>query len=250
MPLLSDLINLPTSPLVAIIGAGGKTTTMYTVASELAQRGKRVITTTTTQIFYPEPDETDLLIVASETGALIKTIGEAWQQYRRVTVAGTVLRTEKLAGLEPEQPYELLVKSGADAVIVEADGARHRMIKAPAEYEPVIPLQTNVALLLMSAEAINQPLSERIAHRPELVAKVTSINMGDVLSPAVIARLITSEQGALKHIPETATAYLLITHASIAQKEAICELVYLLRSSSRIADVLSSGMPGEWFLNE
>jgi len=250
MPLLSDLIDLPTGSLIAIVGAGGKTATMYTLASELAQRGKRVITTTTTQIFYPEPGETDTLIVASETDALLKKIDAALQQYHRVTVAGNVLRTEKLAGLQPEQPYELLVKSCADVVIVEADGARHRMIKAPAEHEPVIPLKTNVALLLMSAEAINQSLSDRIAHRPELVAKVTGIHMGDVLSPAVIARLITSEQGALKHIPKTAAVYLLITHASMAQKAAIHELLSLLRCSSRVVDVLSSEKPGEWFINE
>jgi probable selenium-dependent hydroxylase accessory protein YqeC len=246
MPLLSDLIDLPTSPLVAIIGAGGKTTTMYTLACELAQRGKRVITTTTTQIFFPEPGETDKLIISSEIGDLLEAIQEAWQLYQRVTVAGSVLSTEKLAGLDPEQPYELLVKSGADVIIVEADGALHRMIKAPAEHEPVIPLQTNVALLLMSAEAINQPLSERIAHRPELVAKVTGINMGNGLSPAIIARLIASEYGGLKHIPETAKAYLLITHASMAQKAAIRELVDLMQSSSRIAGVLSSEQPGEW----
>ena len=246
MPLLCDLIDLPTSPLIAITGAGGKTTAMYTFASELAQRGKRVITTTTTQIFYPGSDEAEMLIVASETDALLETIEETWEQCHRVTVAGTVLRTEKLAGLQPEQPYELLMKSGADVVIVEADGARHRMIKAPAEHEPVIPLQTNIALLLMSAEALNQPLSERIAHRPELVAKVTGIHMGDVLSPEVIARLITSEQGTLKHIPKTAAVYLLITHVSMAPKAAIHELVYLMHCSPRINGVLSSGRPGEW----
>ena len=141
------------------------------------------------------------------------------------------------------------MKSGADAVIVEADGARHRMIKAPAEYEPVIPLQTNVALLMMSAEAINQPLSDRIAHRPEQVATVTGINVGDVLSPAVIARLITSEQGALKHIPKTASVYLLITHASVFHKETIRELASLVLSSSRLTGVLSSEQPGVWFAN-
>src|SRR5690348_14678668 len=119
MPLLYDLIDLPTSPLISITGAGGKTTTMYSLASELAHSGKRVITTTTTQIFYPEPGETDMLIVASETHSLLSRIDEAWQQYHRVTVAGTVLRTGKLAGLQPEQPYELLVKSSADVVIVE-----------------------------------------------------------------------------------------------------------------------------------
>jgi len=249
MPLLCDLIDLPTYPLITIVGAGGKTTTMYTLASELAQRGKRVITTTTTQIFYPEPGETDALIVAADTPLLLQNIRAAWQHQQRITVAGTFLRTDKLAGLQLEQPYELLMKSGADAVIVEADGARHRMIKAPAEYEPVIPLQTNVALLMISAEAFNQPLSAEIAHRPEHIARVTGISQGDILSPAVIARLITSEQGALKHIPKTSSVYLLITHVSISQKEAIHELASLVLSSSRLTGVLSSEQPGVWFAN-
>jgi probable selenium-dependent hydroxylase accessory protein YqeC len=249
MPLLSDLIELPIRPLIAITGAGGKTTTMYTLANELAQQGKRVITTTTTQIFYPEPGETDALIVAADTPILLQNIRATWQHQQRITVAGTFLRTDKLAGLQPEQPYELLMKSGADAVIVEADGARHRMIKAPAEHEPVIPVQTNVALLMISAEAFNQPLSAEIAHRPEQVATVTGIHMGDVLAPAIIARLITSEHGTLKHIPETATTYLLITHASMAPKAAIHELVDLMQCSPRIVSVLSSDKPGEWFAN-
>jgi probable selenium-dependent hydroxylase accessory protein YqeC len=250
MPLLSELIDLPTSSLIAITGAGGKTTTMYTLASELAQQGKHVITTTTTQIFYPEPGETDLLIIESDTDTLLKTIFEAWSQCQRITVAERVLRADKLGGLQPEQPYELLVKSGAHVVIVEADGARHRMIKAPAEHEPVIPSHTNVALLLMSAEAINKPLDENIAHRPELIASVTGIRVGDVLSPAVIAKLMTSEQGALKHIPQTASAYLMITHASTAPKGSISELADLVQCSTRKVDILCSDKPGEWFVNE
>ena len=126
MPLLSDLIDLPTGSLIAIVGAGGKTATMYTLASELAQRGKRVITTTTTQIFYPEPGETDTLIVASETDRLLKKIDAAWQQYHRVTVAGAVLRTEKLTGLHPEHlgahPERLtFVRAGDGEAIQPAD---------------------------------------------------------------------------------------------------------------------------------
>ncbi len=249
MPLLSELIDLPASPLIAITGAGGKTTTMYTLAGELAQQGKRVIATTTTQIFYPEPGDTDLLIIDPNMETLLKSIDEAWSHGHHITVAGSVLRSDKLAGLQPDQPYELLVKSGAHVVIVEADGARHRMIKAPAEHEPVIPDGTNVALLMMSAEAINKPLDENIAHRPELIAKVTGIRVGDILSPVVIARLMTSEQGGLKHIPQTASAYLLITHASMASKAQISELAYLVHHSSKKVSILCSMKPGEWFVN-
>src|SRR5947209_9919958 len=189
MPLLAELIKLPARPLISLVGAGGKTTTMYTLASELAQQNKRVITTTTTNIYFPKPGETDTLIVASETPTLLKMVNAAWKQHRRVTVAARVIGAGKVGGLSPEQPYELLTKGEADAVLVEADGARHKMIKAPAEHEPVVPFQTNVALLLMSAEAINQPLSAEVAHRPERVAAVLGIEQGDVLTPALVARL-------------------------------------------------------------
>jgi probable selenium-dependent hydroxylase accessory protein YqeC len=246
MPQLCDLIHLPAHSLIAIVGAGGKTTTMYTLASELAQRGKRVITTTTTQIFFPKQDETDALIFAAETSSLLKKIDAAWKQHNHITVTGLPIREDKLGGLQPEQTYELHTKSGADAIIVEADGARHKMIKAPAEHEPVIPARTNVALLLMSAGAINQTLSAEIAHRPEQIAMVVGVSMGDILSPAVIAKLMTSERGALKHIPETAASYLLITHASLTNKEPLHELISLVRHSARITGVVSSGRPGEW----
>ncbi|HJT58452.1 MAG TPA: selenium cofactor biosynthesis protein YqeC, partial [Ktedonobacteraceae bacterium] len=224
MPLLSDLLTLPVHPLISIVGAGGKTTTMYTLADELAQRGKRVITTTTTNIYFPQKGETDTLIVSPETSRLLKMIQVSWKLHQRITVAASPIGASKLAGLRPDQPYEILLKSGADVVIVEADGARHHMIKAPAEHEPVVPPQTSVALLMMSAEAINQPLSGEIAHRPELVAKVAGINMGDVLTPAVVARVMLSEQGGMKGIPEKAEVYLLITHMVDRKQEAVQQL--------------------------
>ena len=248
MPVLSDLLDLPLRPLISIVGAGGKTTTMYTLASELAQQGHRVITTTTTNIYFPKQDETDTLIVATETSMLLKMVNAAWKQLHRVTVAGRAIGSGKIAGLQPDQPYELLMKSGADVVIVEADGARHKMIKAPAEHEPVVPPETNVALLMMNAEAINQPLSGEIAHRPERVAAVLSINQGDILTPALVARLMTSEQGGMKNIPEQAKVYVLITHVMEERRDEVREVAELVGRLARAASVYCSNRQGDWFV--
>jgi probable selenium-dependent hydroxylase accessory protein YqeC len=247
MPLLSDLIDLPEHPLISIIGAGGKTTTMYTLARELTQRGKRVVTTTTTQIFTPTPDETEKLIIEAETAMLLDKVKAAWEHHRRITVATGIDNRGKLMSLQPDIPSLLMQESEADVVIIEADGARHRFIKAPADYEPVVPSETNVALLLMSAEAINRPLSEEIAHRPERIASVTGIHMGETLTPDVIARLITSEQGSLKDIPETARAYLLITRVTLERREVVLELARRVRASVRISGVMYSEVAGAWF---
>jgi probable selenium-dependent hydroxylase accessory protein YqeC len=247
MPLLSDLINLPARQLISIVGACGKTTTMYTLASELAQRGNRVITTTTTNIYFPKEDETDTLIVAAETPTLLKMVSAAWKQHHRVTVAGRAIGAGKIAGLQPDQPYELLMKSGADVVIVEADGARHKMIKAPAEHEPVVPPQTNVALLMMSAEALNQPLSGEIAHRPERVAAVLGINQGEILTPSLVARLMMSEEGGMKNIPEQAKVYFLITHTTEERQDGVREVASVVKGSGNASCVFCSAQRGEWF---
>lgn len=247
MPVLSDLLDLPPHPLISIVGAGGKTTTMYTLASELAQRGNRVITTTTTNIYFPKQDETDTLIVATETSMLLKMVSATWKQHHRVTVAGRAIGSGKVAGLQPDQPYELLMKSGADVVIVEADGARHKTIKAPAEHEPVVPPETNVALLMMSAEAINQPLSGEIAHRPERVANVLGINHGDILTASLVARLMASEEGGMKNIPEMAKVYVLITHVTEERRDGVREVASLVRGSGKASDVFCSAQRSEWF---
>jgi len=246
--MLSKLLDLLPHPLISIVGAGGKTTTMYMLANELAQRGNRVITTTTTNIYFPKKDETDTLIVGTVTSTLLKMVSAAWKQHQRVTVAGRVIGAGKVAGLELDQPYELLMKSGADVVIVEADGARHKVIKAPAEHEPVIPPETNVALLMMSAEAIDQPLSGEIAHRSERVAAVLGINQGDILTAALVARLMMSERGGMKNIPEMAKVYVLITHVTEERRDEVREVAELVRRSPLVASVYCSNRPGEWFV--
>lgn len=244
--MLSELLKLPPRPLISLVGAGGKTTTMYTLASELARQDKHVIITTTTNIYIPKAGETDTLIVSLETPTLIKMTNAAWKQHHRVTIASKVIGAGKMAGLQPDQPHELFAKSGADLIIVEADGARHSMIKAPAEHEPVIPPQTNVVLLMMSAEAIDKPLSTEVAHRPERIASVLGISQGDILTPERIARLIISEQGGMKNIPQQARVYVLITHV-VEKQPVVQRLVSLLQYASRLSEVFCSAEPGSWF---
>ena len=247
MPLLADLLDLPARPLISLVGAGGKTTTMYTLAHELTRRRQRVVTTTTTQIFMPTSGETGRVIIEADASVLFDKVKRGLQQHRHITVAGSVNERGKLLSVPPAVPAQLLQQGMADVVLIEADGARHHTIKAPAEHEPVVLPETNVALLLMSAEAINQPLSEEVAHRPERIAALTGISMDDRLTTGVIAHLMMSEQGALKGVPESARAYLLITRAAPQWRESVLELAERVRESRRIAGTLYSEEAGAWF---
>lgn len=243
---LTDLLHLPARSLVALVGAGGKTTTMYTLAHELAEQGRHVLTTTTTNIYLPRPGETESLLIAADTPRLLALVQANWSRYRHITVAGGVIGAEKLSGLQPEQPALLLRDGGAEVVLVEADGARHLKIKAPAAHEPAMPQATTIVLILLSAEALNQPLSHELVHRPELLARITGIERGDVLTPGVIARLLLSEQGGLKSVPEDACVCVLITHATATRHPQVSELAGLLQAAPRIVGVYCSEQPGAW----
>src|SRR5579884_657945 len=116
--ILTGCLIFSTPSLISIVGAGGKPTTMYTLARELAQQGKRVITTTTTNIYPPSPQESEICLLASQTPDIFKSIQDAWGHSYRITVASHPIAQGKLAGLAPDQPYQMLLTSGADVVIV------------------------------------------------------------------------------------------------------------------------------------
>lgn len=244
--MLLDLLDLPPRPLISLVGAGGKTTTMYTLAREIAERSQRVITTTTTNIYYPEKGQTDAFVMAEHPLTLLHIVQSIPARYRRITAVSRVTEVGKLAGLRPDQPYQLLAKTDAATVIVEADGARGRLIKAPAAHEPVIPPRSNIVLIVMSAAAINQPLGEAIVHRPERIAALLGITQGDLLTPERVGRLVTSEQGGMKNIPALAQVYLLITGVTDERQEMVKQLSNLLRSAPRLAGVLCSVEAGVW----
>lgn len=89
-------------------------------------------------------------------------------------------------------------EAGFDVTFVKADGARMRLIKAPQAHEPQIPSGTETVIPVVSARVIGQPLTTKIAHRPELVAAVTGVKLGETLQPVHLARLLVSKDGALR----------------------------------------------------
>lgn len=155
--------------VTAIIGSGGKTTLLYRLAQELSN-GHSVIVTTSTHIFPPEH---------------IPCVPRA-ERVSGVLCVGTTCENGKLTA--PAQPFEELAQL-ADYVLVEADGAARRSLKAHDGHEPVIPENANQTICVVGASGIGKAVGEAV-HRPQIF---TAISGQTEATPAAIAAVLEQE---------------------------------------------------------
>ena len=196
---LSQALALGPREVVAFVGAGGKTSALYRLAHELLAAGQTVIATTTTHMWPPPPEAGWPLAVADDAAARHRLAAAALAQHRRVLVAAGLTAVGKLRGVDPCEVAAF--RELAAAVLVEADGARGRPVKAPAPYEPVIPQAATLVVPVVGLQALEQPLGEGVAHRPQRLAQLLGVPLGAPISPGMLARLLLHQEGGLRGVP-------------------------------------------------
>lgn len=166
--------------VTAIVGGGGKTTLMHTLAGELCAYG-RVILTTTTHIF---PSTTYPVL----TDPFAEEIQKALSAYP-VVCLGTPDANGKLTA--PALPFSVL-STLADYVLVEADGSKGLPLKAHASHEPVIPPEAGQVILVLGADGFGKPIGE-VCHRSSLYASLAEEREDALVTPAMAAKVIQKE---------------------------------------------------------
>jgi probable selenium-dependent hydroxylase accessory protein YqeC len=199
MSLKRDLL-LESGRMVALIGAGGKTTTLFRLAKELRDEGAKVMVTTTTKIFKPTKPHVDRLF-------LIQDIDAFREQAAKITAptiigAGYSVDDEgKLLGL-PSAWLDQLQQSGQfDSILVEADGAASRLFKVPSEIEPVVPNSCTVVIWVMAIKALGKPLNSDSVHRIERAIALLGAPPDTQLTKQHVLQLVKHPLGCLKGIP-------------------------------------------------
>lgn len=189
--------------IAAIVGAGGKTTTMFALAKALAERGLRVVTTKSTNIHRPSLARSPKLVVVPP---------ERWRselppvlaEHPVVTVVTAAPTPRRYDGIPPDLAPDLLRASGADVLIVEADGARRRLLKAPAVHEPAMPAGATLVIPVACLAAVGRPLAERHVHRPELAAEILGVDLQTPLTIDHVLKLLLDCRAGGKAAPPTA----------------------------------------------
>lgn len=139
---------------IAVIGAGGKTTAVRSLAHRLS--GFSVLWTTTTHIYPAAPGDCRLLLRAPAPDALAAALREPG-----IVCAGTPAG-EKLTALAPES-WAAACKA-ADYIVCEADGAHRLPLKLHRTDEPVLPAETTHVLIVLGLSALGRPVGE-VVHR-------------------------------------------------------------------------------------
>ena len=205
--------------LVSFVGAGGKTTTAMRLADELSAAGQKVVFTTTTKIMEPVPRVDECLVISEEDEDTLAQIPELLAGFSKILLAhhrleesdphieGDIsypfqVRTTKVKGMAAEMVDQLALRLAGQAVIlVEADGARHCSLKAPAPHEPVIPASTTLVVPMASLHVLGKPLGDQHVFRPDLVGVLSGTSLGEPVTAATVAAVLSHPRGGLKQIP-------------------------------------------------
>lgn len=189
--------------LVCAVGAGGKKTTLYRLVEAHLAAGTARIGLTCTVAMAPPPAWLGRPVIA-EPSSLAGALDDLGRDRSLVLYAQPSPKPGRVGGVPPDALARLHGEGGFEVTLIKADGARMRWIKAPAAGEPVLPPGVTTVLALVSAKVFGQPLTEAVAHRPEQVAAVTGARPGGLLTPDHVARLLTSEHGALQGVGSAA----------------------------------------------
>lgn len=188
------------SGVVCTVGAGGKKTTLYTLAGRAAADGIETVLTATVRIPLFDPHVREVVTTDDPVGAI--EAAEAWP----LGVVPARDGEDRYGGYGTDVVDEVAAADVAELVLVKADGARTREFKAPGDREPQIPASADVVLPIASVQAVGRPLTEAVVHRPERVSAVADLEPGERIEPEHVAAVVASPEGGLKGVPGGATA--------------------------------------------
>lgn len=224
MELFKELeISLIKRELISIVGAGGKTSSMFKLANELLAHDKKVLVTTSTAIFKPNDGNYEKLILIENNKYENMKIQAS---NKGLTVlARTVSPKNKLLGADPKIIDQIFKSNIFDYIIVEADGANRKAIKAPKAHEPVIPSCTTKTIGVIGMDCVGKKLYEENAHRAQLLADISNMKLGDLIDENTIYNLIVSGEGIFKSVPEMSEKYIILNKSETEKRKKVAAKV-------------------------
>jgi molybdenum cofactor cytidylyltransferase len=212
---LAKSLRLSSSPCIAFVGAGGKTTGLLQVARELPPP---VILTSTTHLGAWQISLADHHIIATSPNELQNI------KFKDVTlITGPIEKDNRTEGISRELLNWLRAETTRNHLpfFIEADGSRMKPLKAPKDHEPPIPDFVENVVVVAGLTAIGRPLSEETVYFPESFSELGGIPLGQKITPEAITRVLCHPLGGLKNIPDTARRTVLLNQSDNPELQSV-----------------------------
>jgi probable selenium-dependent hydroxylase accessory protein YqeC len=221
---------------------------MFTLAHHLAVAGT-VISTTSTKILYPSPTDAACVIVEDDPPRAVARLQAQLPGARHVALGKTLCDAgRKLAGFAPDELDYLRQARVADYLLVEADGAAGRSLKAHDEHEPVVSPRADLVIAVIGSDCLGAPLSDACVYRAGRSGQLLNRTLGTPITLADVATIFFHPLGYLKAVPDNADLIVLISKAGGAARRAdAARLATALRTADRrqrIARILIGELAG------
>lgn len=218
---LDDAFALAQHSYIFLIGGGGKTTLMFALAHHLSRTGHTVISTTSTRILYPSPSDAARVIVEADPAHAATRLRSELPAARHIALGKTLCDAQhKLCGYAADELDALREAQVADYILVEADGAAGRSIKAHADHEPVISTQADLVIAVIGTDCIGCPLDDAHVHRAARFAQLLNRPIGSPVTAQDVAAIFFHPLGYLKAVPPAADMIVLLSKAGVAAQRA------------------------------
>jgi molybdenum cofactor cytidylyltransferase len=206
---LTTALGIKRGDSLAFVGAGGKTTAMFALAREMHAP---VMLTTTTHLGSWQAglaDEHFIIHSADEIKEIDVRDKKIW------LLTGPEGGDQRLRSLDQDslETLRLFCQKRQLPLLIEADGACQRNLKAPEVYEPVIPNWVDHVVVLAGLAGLGKRLRDDIVHRPEQFSILTGLPLGAPIQIEDIIKMLAAKKGGLQGIPEGCKKLLFLNQA-------------------------------------
>jgi molybdenum cofactor cytidylyltransferase len=215
---LAQALRVNSSPCVAFIGAGGKTTGMFQLARQLPSP---VFITATSHLGTWQLGLADRHIIADTPDPIEKL---------EHGLKGIILVTGEMDGDRTKPINNNLMNwlqqfCGYHSIplLIEADGSRGKPLKAWAEHEPPIPAFVELVVQVVGLTGLGKPLSNGNVHRPEIFSNLSTLSISESITPDSLVRVLTHSEGGLKNIPANARRVVLLNQADTHELQSAAQ---------------------------
>jgi len=200
--------------MAAVMGAGGKATLMKRLVRELLDARLPVVVTSTTNLHSLGGDGAPALLLSGEGRERVHEAAAQWAARGAVVWVEKKLPRNMFRGLPPAQVEALHAQGGGLVLVVKADGARKRLIKAPGGGEPLIPRGATHCVVVLGLAAIGEPATADVVHRPERVRAVAGLAPGETIEARHLAALAGHPESYPSRLPPGAQRVLYLSHCT------------------------------------